>query len=142
VLGASNRHRAMTWLFAGGTAVGLFLAYVLARRFGLPGMVYGIAVADIAVAAVWVPRLACHSIGQSYFGFVLQVAVRGAVAAFPVAAVAYAATEWIPLGTGLVRTFALAAVTGLCGVASLFAIWLSAAERERVAAYARRLLGR
>jgi O-antigen/teichoic acid export membrane protein len=142
VLGASNRHRAMTWLFAGGTAVGLVLAYVLAQRFGLTGMVYGLAAADIAVAAVWVPRLACHSMGQSYFVFLLQVAARGALAALPVVAVAYAATQWLPLGTGLVRIFALAAIVGLCSVTSLFAIWLTAAERDRVTSHARRLLGR
>lgn len=142
VLGASNRHRVMTWLFSAGTAIGLVLAYVLARRFGLPGLVYGIAAADIAVAAVWVPRIACHSIGQSYWGFLFQVAARGAVAALPVAAVAYAATHWLPLGSGLARIFALAAITGVCGFTSLFAIWLSAVERQRVLSHARRLVSR
>jgi O-antigen/teichoic acid export membrane protein len=142
VLGASNRHRAMTWLFVGGTAIGLALAYILARQFGLAGMVYGIAAADIAVAAVWVPRLACHSIGQSYLSFLLQVAARGAIAVVPVVAAAYAATQWLPLGTGLVRTFALAAIVGLVGVSALFGIWLSAAERHRATSHARWLLGR
>jgi O-antigen/teichoic acid export membrane protein len=142
LLGASNRHKAMTWLFAGGTAVGLPLSWLLGRQLGLPGLVYGITIADIAVAGLWIPRIACHSIGQSYTSFLLQVVARGVVAALPVVAVAYAATVWMPVGASLLRIFILAAIVGLCGFAMLFAVWLNSAERRHVIALSRRVLGR
>lgn len=141
MLGASNRHRAMAYLFSVGTAVGLSLAWFLGHRLGLSGMVYGIAVADIAFSAIWIPRIACHSIGQSYAAFLLQVLARGAVAGLPIAAVAYAATAWMPF-EGLARVIALTAVTGVCGVAALLAVWLNDSERGHVTTLIRRILGR
>lgn len=142
LLGASNRHRAMAYLFAAGTAAGLGLAWVLGQRLGLRGLVYGLAAADIAFAAIWIPRIACHTIGQSYVAFLLQVVARGALAGLPLAAVAYTVSAWMPIGAGLVRVIALSAVTGACGLAALFVVWLNGSERRQIGTLVRRVLGR
>jgi O-antigen/teichoic acid export membrane protein len=142
LLGASNRHRRMTGVLAIESASALGLGWFLARHFGLPGMFYGIAAADILGSSVWIPQFACRSIGQSYRELLLQVLARGAVAAAPVAAIAYAAVLWLPMGSGLLRIVILAAITGTCSLAALFAIWLNGQERRQLTALARRLAGR
>ena len=142
LLGASNRHGAMTWLFAGGTGLGLTLAFVLAQRLGLPGLVYGIAAADIAVASVWIPRIACRSIGQSYSEFLLEVLGRGAVASAPVVLAVDAAARLLSSEPALFRILALAAVAGICTLATLLTVWLNSGERRQIGSLARRLLGR
>ena len=141
LLGASNQHRTMTWLSASGSACGLGLAWVLTHSLGLPGLVLGVAAADIAIMAVFIPRLACRLISQRFRDFIAQVLGRGLLAALPVVTVAAAATRWLPMGSGMIRIISLSALTGLCCAASFWAIWLQQAERKRIASIARRALG-
>jgi O-antigen/teichoic acid export membrane protein len=142
LLGASNRHRAMTGLYATSTVAGLSLAFAFSRIYGLSGLVFGIAVADILISAVWIPRLACRSIGLSFGSFAFQVVGRGVLASIPVVAVALLASRWLPLESGLIRAAVLGLITGTCALASLVAIYLETTEREHIRAVLRRILGR
>jgi len=132
----------MTWLFACGAAIGLTLVWVLAHRLGLPGLVYGIATADIAVSSVWIPRIACRSIGQSYSEFLLEVLGRGAIAGAPVVLGVDAAARLLPPGSGLLGILALSGVAGICTLAMLLTVWLNSSERRQIVSLARRLSGR
>ncbi len=142
LLGASNRHGAMTWLFACSAGLGLTLAWILARRLGLPGLVYGIAAADIAISSVSIPRIACRSIGQSHSEFLLQVIGRGVMAGAPVVLAVDAAARLLPPGPDLLRIVAISAVAGLGTLAASFTLWLSSGERRQIVSLARRLMGR
>ncbi len=142
LLGASNRHRPMTLLFSVNAVIGLGLAWTLGRRFGLVGLVYGIAAADLSLASVWIPRIACRSIGQSYSRFALEVLGRGALAATPVVLAVGAAARLLLAGPDLLRILVLSAVAGCMSLAALYTIWLDPAERGRITGLVLRLLGR
>jgi hypothetical protein len=132
----------MTWLFSIATVAGLSVAWVLAQRIGLPGLVCGLAIGDIAVAAIWIPRIACRSIGQNYSRFLFQVFLRGILAAIPVVLAGGAAKHLLSAGPDLLRIIALSAVAGSFTLAALYTIWFHPEERRQVGTLARRLAHR
>jgi O-antigen/teichoic acid export membrane protein len=141
LLGASNRHRAMAWICASAAGAGLALAWALSGAFGLPGVVFGIAAADVAICSVAIPWMACQATGENYARFCADVIARGALAALPVAAAAWLFRSAVPPAPDIVRIAGLAVVTGVAGVLSFYFLWLNAAERHRISALAVRLLG-
>jgi O-antigen/teichoic acid export membrane protein len=141
LLGASNRHRTMTWLLTAAAALELALGWFLAHSLGLAGLVYGVASMDIAVASAVLPGIACRVLAQSYPRFLAEVLGRGILAAPFVVASAYAAGRYLPTNAGLIRTAALAAVAGITALGTLYAIWLDGEERRRVTTLVRRLVG-
>jgi hypothetical protein len=102
-------------------------------------MVYGLAAADFAICGIWIPKMACSIIGQSWTRYMAEVLGRGALAAVPVVAAGLLFRAAAPIDAAIPRIAALGLVVGLSGLASLFYLWLSRDEKLQVAALARAL---
>lgn len=130
LLAASNNHRLLSSCYIASGTVGLGAGYLLSRDYGLPGMVYGLLIADFCISGRLIPRAACRMTGQDYDRFLTETLLRGA----PVFALLYLAVRWmlgaippVPEPAGLVTC---GVFTALVGLVLGYALWLNRLEKR------------
>ena len=79
VMSATNNHRKIAVCITIAGFVGLAFGYVLGRLIGTPGVIYGMAAADLFICGYYVPRAACRQMNESFTVFLFEVLGRGAL---------------------------------------------------------------
>jgi peptidoglycan biosynthesis protein MviN/MurJ (putative lipid II flippase) len=134
LLSACNRQNAVFICTVIASVPGFVLGYVLARRFGLPGFVYGLAIADALGCGVILPWKACRLIGESVVRFFSEVTLRHLL----LLAVMYTAMVFIhPLllrstGGPIEQMIATGLVVGVLGCSSAYVFLLNHLERNHL----------
>jgi O-antigen/teichoic acid export membrane protein/GT2 family glycosyltransferase len=110
VLAASNNHRRLSICYFVSAVAGLGLGIIGAQHFGMPGIVYGIWLADILTCGWLVIRMACRLMHENVTHFLTEVVLRAA----PCSIALFAIMSWIFAvlpEQAAVRLFTLAAST-------------------------------
>lgn len=134
LLSACNRQNAVFICTAIASVPGFVLGYGLARHFGLPGFVYGLAIADALACGVTLPWKACRLIGESVLRFFSEVTLRHVL----LLAVTYTATAFIqPLLLQSARSpieqiIATGLVVGVLGCSGAYLFLLNRVERHHL----------
>lgn len=134
LLSACNRQNAVFICTAIASVPGFVLGYGLARHFGLPGFVYGLAIADALACGVILPWKACRLIGESGLRFFSEVTLRHVL----LLAMTYTATAFIqPLllrsaGSPIEQIIATGLVVGVLGCSGAYLFLLNRVERHHL----------
>lgn len=133
---ATNRHKKLAWRSLWMSLTALVFAVLLGRRWGLPGVVYGIVAAEVTFCAWAIPRQTCRQIGERF-----EVYLRHAVvvpllllAGGVVATQNLQELEWFhrwQAGSFLAQLSLAAAIAAGSGIVSWW-LWLTPAERKRL----------
>jgi O-antigen/teichoic acid export membrane protein len=127
LLAASNRPQTLAWSQGLSTAAGLALGYVLAGRWGSPGVAMGLVFSGLCTTAWYLPLAACWSQGESFGRYAKQVLGKGVLVLGGLWLVVGALQPY--LGSGLGRAVATWTVTGGIGLVALLGWWLNGKER-------------
>ena len=126
VLLATNRHRGVALILLGEALLTGALAVILVPRLGIKGAALAALIADVAISAWLIPRLALQEIGDSVNGFLATIASAMAAVVIPVAV---GLVGWRLLPSTFLRYGLVMPVSGLLGVAMM--VWqLNTSERR------------
>jgi O-antigen/teichoic acid export membrane protein len=142
LLSSSNNHRSLSicQILAGCFGVGI--GYLLSRRFGAVGVVYGLWIADALFCMFPIPVLACRMIGQNYRQFRIEVILRGIPVALLSCAALWSISHSLSAGLAILR-LTLSGATAFISTALMgYWIWLSRPEQAQARRLVHRLIGR
>jgi O-antigen/teichoic acid export membrane protein len=139
LLSATNRQKTVFAATLACAGVGLPLGYALSFRFGLTGLVLGLAIADAAFCSLWLPATACRAIGESLRRYAVEVGLRS-MALF---ALAFEAARLLRRmlpdpGFDVARLLVGAAIVALISIVVAYTVAINRTERTQ----ANRLLAR
>jgi O-antigen/teichoic acid export membrane protein len=132
VLAASNNHRRMALVSLVAASAGLGLGYAGLHAFGMPGLVYGIWIAEFSLTGTVVVSKACRLIGQSLGMFATDILLRGSLVLlslyFVLRTLAVAAASSNPLA----RVALLGVASAGVALVSAYVLYLGRAERSKI----------
>jgi O-antigen/teichoic acid export membrane protein len=131
LLAASNKLRNLSASFIASGVVGLALGYLLIDPLGLAGIVYGLAIGELAISALVIPWSACRFAEQHFGRFVVELALRGAPVLVLLYLVVHAISQAFPPESSFMHVLSLGVVTGFLGLGLSYILWLSRSERDR-----------
>lgn len=142
ILAASNNHRVTSICYTASAFIGLGMGYFLSYRFGLPGVVYGLFIAEFFLCG-WFPWFTCRMIGQKFSHFLVEVLLRGV----PVFFLLYWVMHWcmlkvLPSGSEIIRLIILGIMVGVMGLGLGYLLWFNQPEKNRVQLFLLGLLHR
>ncbi len=132
VLAASNHHRIVAICNLLSTVCGFGLGFLASSRFGLPGFVHGLWLADLSITGWAVPSEACRLIGLPFRRFFVEVALSGILLCVPLYAAVAGTFHLLAPGSAIARIAAAGLAVGLVGPILVHHLYLRGAERKRL----------
>ena len=141
VLASSNNHRQMALANLVASATGLALGYAGLHRFGLPGLLYGIWIAEFSVMGMVVVVKACMLLGQNLAQFAFEIPLRGLlVPLFLYVLLRGVANAMAGDGHPLWRVMCLGCASAAGALTLAYCFYLGRAEKARVKTWLRHCL--
>ena len=134
VLAASNNHRRLAVAYVLSAVIGLALAYNLAHRFGMPGVVYGLWIPDILLNGWLVSWTACRLIRESFRRFTEEVLLRGAILGAGLYIIMARIFSELPPGSVVLRVSEFGFVSFLLAAVLGYFLYFSKAEKAQIRA--------
>jgi len=132
ILGATNNHKSLGKNSLLSACLGLVLAYLLITPFELPGVVYGLWMADFVICGWFIPKAACRLTKRDHGRFLFETLFKGLLIFFCI----YFSMNWVffqfTLSASLPQLAIFGIIIGGAGIMLGYFVWLDKNEKEKV----------